>query len=79
MKKLIAITKTGAEFFHSKNNCFFASTRAETIADILNKNKYKISEGETWHVYDYDFMQDQYVINRININKNTGRLKITAI
>jgi hypothetical protein len=79
MKKLIAKTIEGKEFIHSKTNAFFASTNAQRIVDILNKNKYKLSaDNEKWYVYDYDFMQDYYVEQRIFIN-NKGQIKVVSI
>jgi hypothetical protein len=78
MKKLIAKTIEGKEFLHSKTNAFFASANAQRIADILNKNKYKLSEGEKWYVYDHDFMQDTYVEQRIFINSK-GQIKAAII
>jgi hypothetical protein len=78
MKKLIAKTQEGKEFFHSKKDVFFASNNVQKIADILNKNKYKLSDGEKWHVYEYDYMQDFYVELRIFIS-NRGHIKVTSI
>ena len=74
MKKLVAKTSIGKEYLHSKENAFFASRNAQKIADILNKNNYKLKEGEKWHVYDYDFSQDFYVEHRIWIS-NKGKIK----
>lgn len=78
MKKLIAKTQEGKEFFHSKKNTFFASTNAQKIADVLNKNKYQLQDGEKWFVYDYDYSQDFYVEHRIYIASN-GQIKAKMI
>jgi len=78
MKKLIAKTKIGTEFFHSTKDCFFASANAQRIADILNDNKYQIKDGEKWHVYDFDFSQSYYVDKRI-YRSNTGSIKVASI
>lgn len=76
-KKLIAKTRIGTEYLHSRMHSFFADRSAQKIADILNKNKYKLAEGETWHVYDYDYSQDFYVTQRIYItNKGAVRAKL---
>jgi len=77
-KKLIAKTQEGTEYLHSKKDSFFASANAQRIADILNKNKYKLSDGEKWYVYDYDYMQSDYVSQRIYISKN-GNVKAAYI
>lgn len=73
MKKLIAKTTAGKEFLHSRVDAFFASNYAQKIADALNKNKYKLSGDEKWHVYDYDYSQDFYVNQSIFISN--GRIK----
>jgi len=78
MNKLIAKTQDGTEFFHSKQNAFFASANVQKIADILNKNKYKLKDGEHWHVYDYNFMQDGYVEQKIYITRS-GKIKAAYI
>jgi hypothetical protein len=78
MKKLIAKAVIGKEYLHSKQNTFFASDNAQKIVDILNKSKYKLNDGECWHVYDYDFMQDTYTEQRIYIT-NKGAIKATLI
>ena len=78
MKKLIAKTQEGREFFHSKKDAFFASANAQRIVDILNKNQYKLVAGEKWHIYDYDYTQDFYVNCRIFIAKN-GHIKVAII
>jgi hypothetical protein len=78
MKKLIAKTQEGKEYIHSKTSAFFASAKAQRIADILNKNRYKLSDNEKWHVYDHDITQDFYVLKRIYISKN-GSIKVAII
>lgn len=78
MKKLIAKTRIGAEFLHSKNDSFFCSKNAQRIAEILNENRYNLTDGEKWHVYDYDFSHDMYVFERIYID-NKGRIKAARI
>jgi hypothetical protein len=78
MKKLIAKTQEGEEYLHSKLFAFFASTNAQKIVDALNKNQYKLNDGEKWHVYDYDYTQDFYVNLRIFIAKN-GYIKIATL
>lgn len=75
MKKLIAKTKEGTEFFHSKTDAFFAASNAQKIADTLNGNCYKLGEGEKWHVYDYDYSQDAYVNFKIYISKGVFKAK----
>jgi len=78
MKKLIAKTRIGTEFLHSKTESFFASSNAQRIADILNQNKYHLADGEKWHVYDLDFSQTFYVDKRIFRSSN-GSIKVASI
>lgn len=78
MKQLIAKTRIGTEYLHSKQDAFFCDRSAKRIADILNKNSYKLKDGETWFVYDYDFGQDYYVTSKIYIT-NRGAIKAKPI
>ena len=78
MKQLIAKTKVGKEFLHSKKDAFFCDRSAQRIADILNNNNYKLSSGEKWHVYDFDYTQDFYVTSKIYIASN-GQVKAKAV
>lgn len=78
MKKLIAKTIEGKEYLHSKKDAYFApKTSAEKIANILNKNRYLLKDGEKWHVYDYDFTHDFYVTSRLYIYK--GQIKVAGL
>ena len=78
MKKLIARTQVGKEFLHSKKDSFFCDRSAQRIADILNENKYKLADGEKWHVYDFDYSQEMYVTSKIYIASN-GKIKAKAV
>ena len=78
MKKLIAKTQIGVEFFHSKTSAFFVSANAEKIIKALNDAKYNLKEGECWHLYDYDFSQDYYVEKRIYMTKS-GSVKTISL
>ena len=70
--KLLAVTKKGKEFVHSTERAYFSSdSSADRIAKSLNENNYMLNDGEKWQVYDYDYMQENYVIYRISIYKNT--------
>lgn len=75
--KLIAKTRKGTEFFHSKQNAFFVSdSSASKICKIMNDVKFRLeNENEVWHVYDYDFSQDSYVTGRLSIYKGQVKLK----
>lgn len=75
--KLIAKTQKGTEFFHSKKNAFFVpDSSANKICKIMNDVKFRIeNDNEVWHVYDYDFTQDDYVDSRLSIYKGKVKLK----
>ena len=75
--KLIAKTRKGTEFFHSKMNAFFApDSSANKICKVMNDMKFRIeNDNEVWHVYDYDFSQDMYVTGRLSIYKGQVKLK----
>lgn len=75
--KLIAKAPKGAEFFHSRKDAFFApDSSADKIRDILIKEKFRLkNETETWHVYDFDWMQQYYVTQRLSIYRGVVRIK----
>lgn len=78
MKKLIAKTLIGEEFMHSRSDAYFVDKNADKICDALNKAKYKLKEGECWHVYDYDFTQEWYVEQIISLTR-TGKIKLSYV
>lgn len=78
MQKLIAKTKIGAEYMHSREHSFFADRCAQKIADALNANKYNLNDGEKWYVYDSEYGQDMYTWRKIYITSK-GTIKIKAI
>ena len=78
MKKLIAKTIKGKEYIHSRNDAYFADKNADKICEVLNKVRYKLKEGECWHVYDYDFAQDWYVEQVVSLTK-AGKIKLSYI
>ena len=78
MKKLIAKTRIGKEFMHSRSDAYFADKNADRICEALNKAKYKLKEGECWYVYDYDFTQEWYVQQVISLTR-TGKIKLSYI
>lgn len=75
--RLIAKTQKGKEFFHSKQNAFFApDSSASKICAIMNDVKFRLkSDSEIWYVYDYDITQDLYVAGRLSIYKGQVKLK----
>lgn len=75
--KLIAKTQKGIEFFHSRENAFFApDSSANKICKIMNDVKFRLqNENEVWHVYDYDWTQEDYVTHRLSIYRGIVKLK----
>lgn len=75
--KLIAKAPKGAEFFHSRKDAFFVpDSSADKICNIMNTEKFRLkNETEVWHVYDYDWMQQDYVTQRLSIYKGIVRIK----
>lgn len=78
MKKLIAKTRIGKEFMHSRSDAYFADKNADKICEALNRARYQLKEGECWHVYDYDFTQDWYVEQVISLTR-TGKVKLSYV
>ena len=77
--KLIAKTRNGTEFFHSKQNAYFVpDASADTICKIMNDVRFRLqNEDEVWFVYDYDYSQEFYVTGRLSIYK--GQVKIKSL
>lgn len=74
--KLLAIAPKGREYLHSRQNAGYApDASAQKICDILNQIKYLLKDGETWHIYDYDFTMDDYIFQKFTIRKGFVKLK----
>ena len=78
MRKLIAKTKIGKEYMHSRTHAYLAYKHADQICEVLNKAKYKLKDGECWHVYDYDYSQPAYVEQVISLTRK-GKVKLSYI
>lgn len=78
MRKLIAKTRIGKEYMHSRTHAYFADKDADKICAALNEARYNLKEGECWHVYDYDFTQEWYVEQVITLTK-TGKIKLSYV
>lgn len=59
MKKIIAKTNEGREFFYNRGDTYQVSNAsAEIICNSMNAAKYQLKPGELWKVYtvaDYTF------------------------
>lgn len=79
MKKVIAKTRTGKEYMYSRENAYFVSQNGKRIVELLNENKYDLKEGEKWHLYDYDFSQENFVSKRIWLTRDGSSIKAAYI
>lgn len=78
-KPIMAIAKThpGKEFLYDYRTAHKVSkASAAYICEIANKYKYKLKDGECWHVYEigyydaaYDYAEYQYCTVRKGIVK----------
>ena len=58
--KMIAKTIAGKEFCYSRESAHRASDRgAAAICAALNSQRYKLKDGEKWHVYDCGWYESQ--------------------
>ena len=65
-EKFIAIAPKGQEFVFNKASMIAVPTSsAQKIADTLTELKYKLKEGQVWHVYDNDWYYDGYISSEI--------------
>ena len=77
--KLIAKTQKGKEFFHSKQNAFFApNSSANKIWKVMNDVTFSFqNDPEIWHFYYYVITQDLYFTGRLTIY--IGQVKLKAL
>lgn len=61
MKKMVAISRKGAEFAYKRVSAHAvpASSAAE-IAAALNESMYMLKPGEIWAVHDLDWYTEEY-------------------
>ena len=73
-RKVIAKACKGAEYLFSKHSVHAVpASSAQRIADALNGAKFRLKDGEVWHVYDYDpFLHEYAEFQKFYINR--GRL-----
>lgn len=61
MKKMVAISKAGAEFAYKRESAHeVPASSAQAIADALNAAQYRIKPGEVWAVHDMDWFMEEY-------------------
>ena len=70
---VIAKTINGREFFHSVREMYEApKTSASKICDVMNTVRFRLKEGEAWHIYDEYMYEPQ---GRLSIRKGVVKLK----
>lgn len=68
-EKFIAIAPKGREFLYKKNSMIAVpKTSADAIKDRLNEIGYHLRNGEVWHVYDNDWISNDYIDTEIKAN-----------
>ena len=68
--KMIAKAVTGKEFLYSRQSAHAVSDAgAKPICDALNKARWQLKDGETWHIYDLTWYEKEYT--------NAGAMKFT--
>lgn len=73
MKKLIAKTTIGQEYLYSRSTAHYVpSCSADRICSALNRSRFELHDGETWHVYDVEYGDDLYINQKFYIRN--GRL-----
>lgn len=77
MLKLIAKTRIGKEYLHSRTHAYVVDKNADKICKMLNDARYNLKEGECWHVYDYGYAPS-YVEQAISLTR-TGKIKLSYI
>ena len=59
--KMIAKTIEGQEFCYDANTAHKVSERsAEIICAALNEQRWKLKDGQVWHVYDCGWYEAEY-------------------
>ena len=56
----IAIAPKGQEYIYKRiTRLSVPKASAQMIADVLTENRYKLRDGEVWHVYETEFGEDE--------------------
>lgn len=75
--KFIAIAPKGREYIYKRSSMLAVPKKsAQVIADALTKERYRIKDGEVWHVYDTEYGDEDFISGNVR-NLGKGRLRIT--
>lgn len=70
---VIAKTIKGKEFFHSVHEMYGApKSSASKICDVMNHVRFRLKEGEAWHIYD-EYMYEP--TGKLSIRNGVVKLK----
>lgn len=59
--KVIAKSRKGAEFFYKAETARKVSERsAEKILKVLNEMRWRLEDGEVWHIHEVDSYDNAY-------------------
>lgn len=59
--KVLAISAKGKEFLYNASTAHKVSERSgKVIMDALNEAKYKLKDGEVWHIHEVDRYDNAY-------------------
>ena len=76
VKHFVAITDKGREFLYRKSSMIAVPTKsAMKIVELLNKANFELREGEVWHLYENDWVSNDYISREIKALRK-GRVKI---
>lgn len=76
-KYFIAIAPKGSEFLYRKSSAIATPAKsAAAIAEALTKANYKLKPGEVWHVYENDWVSNDYIENEIRSYSPSRNIKV---
>ena len=61
MAKMVAKAVKGQEFLYDRNSAHKVSERrAQLICNALNDKRWKLKDGQVWHVYECGWYEQEY-------------------
>lgn len=61
MKKVIAKSIKGKEYFYSRKDCYSVShKKARLVCDILNRLQWQLKDNEVWFIHEIDDTEYKY-------------------
>ena len=62
-RTVIAKTREGSEFIYSAKSAHgVAKAKADEVCTVLNNLRWKLSDGEVWHIYTVDEYDTAYYV-----------------